>query len=231
MTRSLRVAEILWDPDGMPSRGSGIAVAALVDWRRDATVVQLTERVLKVDTQDKLERVAKAVQIGGLLAAIRERLPTGAWLAWVDEAVPYAHRTALVYIELDELRQAHPEDFARFRHLGPTKLHLILSQPARIRRHIRERVRLRIPDTGVLKPLDLVTVRELDAVIRDLAPTSPPANPIGPVLTAYAGRLEQLEAKTDLLIARADEVDRDEARALRDHMQAIIEKLEAGLRL
>jgi hypothetical protein len=31
--------------------------------------------LLKLDMQDKLERVAKAVQIGGLLAAIRERLP------------------------------------------------------------------------------------------------------------------------------------------------------------
>jgi hypothetical protein len=110
-------------------------------------------------------------------------------------------------------------------------MHLILSQPARTRRHIRERVRLRIPDTGVLKPLDLVTVKELDAVIRDLAPTPPPANPIGPVLTAYAGRLEQLDAKTDVLIARAREVDRDEARELRDRMRAIIEKLETGLGL
>jgi hypothetical protein len=205
-------------------------VGALADWRRDARVVQLTERVLKLDTQDKLERVAKAVQIGGLLAAIRERLPVGAWEQWVDEAVPYAHRTALFYIELDALRQAHPEDFARFRHLGPTKLQLILSQPARTRRHIRERVRLRIPDTGVLKPLDLVTVKELDAVIRDLAPT-PLASPIGPVLTAYPGRLEQLDAKTDVLIARADEVGRGEARELRDRMRAIIEKLETGLGL
>ena len=215
----------------MPRSGSGIAVGALVDWRRDATVVRLTERVLKLDTQDKLERVAKAVQIGALLAAVRERLPAGAWSAWVDEAVPYAHRTALVYIELDELRQAHPEDFARFRHLGPTKLHLLLSQPAPTRRHIRERVRLRIPGTDVLKPLDLVTVRELDAIIRDLAPLPRPTNPIRPVLTAYAGRLEQLDTKTDMLIARADEIDRDEARALRDRMRAILDKLESGLGL
>ena len=44
---------------------------ALADWRRDAKVVQLTERILKLDTRDKLERVAKAVQIGGMLAAVR----------------------------------------------------------------------------------------------------------------------------------------------------------------
>jgi hypothetical protein len=215
----------------MPRSGFGVAVNALADWRRDATVVQLTERILKLDTQDKLERVAKAVKLGGLLAAIRDRLPRGVWLAWVEEAVPYSHRTALFYIELDALREAHPEDFARFRQLGPTKLHRILSQPARIRRHIRERVRLRIPDTGELKPLDLVTVGELDAIIRDLAPTPPPSDPIGPVLTAYAGRLEQLDAKTDILVARAGEVDLDDARALRDRMHAIIEKLEAGLGL
>ena len=83
----------------------------------------------------------------------------------------------------------------------------------------------------MLKPIDLVTLRELDAVIRGLAPTPPPTNPIGPVLTAYAGRLEQLDAKTDVLVARADEVDRDEARALRDRMVAIARKLETGLGL
>jgi hypothetical protein len=194
-------------------------------------VVRLTERILKLDMQDKLERVAKAVKIGALLAEIRERLPPGAWLAWVDEAVPYAHRTAQFYIELEALSRAHAEDFMRFRHLGPTKLHRILSQPARIRRHIRERVRLRIPGTGELKPLDLMTLGEIDLVIRDLAPTPPPGNPIGKVMTAYVGRLDQLDDKTDVLIERAHEVDRDEARALRDRLRALAEKLETGLDL
>jgi hypothetical protein len=229
--RLLRTRRFVCDCADMPRGGSTIVVRELVDWRRDAKVVQLTERLLKLDRQNELERVAKVVQIGALLAAIRERLPAGAWLAWIDEAVPYAHRTALFYIELAALRQTLPEDFARFRHLGPTKLHRILSQPARVRRHIRDRVRLRIPDTGVLKPVDVVTLRELDAVIRDLAPTPPPTNPIGPVVTAYAGRLEQLDAKTDVLIARAADVDRTEARALRDRMRAILSKLETGLGL
>jgi hypothetical protein len=204
---------------------------ALVDWRRDGTVVRLTERILKLDTQCKLERVAKAVKIGALLAEIRERLPPGAWSGWLDEAVPYAHRTALFYIDLEALSRAHPEDFVRFRHLGPTKLHRLLSQPARIRRHIRERVRLRIPGSDEPKPLDILTLHELDLVIRDLAPTPLPANPIGKVMTAYAGRLDQLDEKTDVLIARAHEVDREEARALRDRLRSLAEKLDTGLAL
>jgi hypothetical protein len=215
----------------MPRDGSGNAVRALVDWREDATVVRLTERILKVDTQDKLQRVAKAVTIGGLLAEVRARLPPGTWLAWIEDAVPYARRTVFVYIELEALSRTHAEDFVRFRHLGPSKLHRILSQPARIRRHIRERVRLRIPGLDEPKPLDRMTLRELDLVIRDLAPTPPPANPIGQVMTAYAGRLDAIDTKTDLLIERAREVDRDEARALRDRLDAIARKLEHGLDL
>jgi hypothetical protein len=135
------------------------------------------------------------------------------------------------YIELEALSRTHPEDFVRFRHLGPSKLHRILSQPARIRRHIRERVRLRVPGLDEPKPLDRMTLRELDLVIRDLAPTPPPANPIGQVMTAYAGRLDAIDTKTDLLIERAREVDRDEARTLRDRLDAIARKLERGLDL
>jgi hypothetical protein len=206
-------------------------VVALADWRGNGTVVRLTERILKLDLQDKLARVATAVKIGALLAEIRERLPSGAWLAWVDEAVPYAPRTAQLYIELEALSRAHREDFMRFRHLGPSKLHRILSQPAPVRRHIRERVRLRIPGTDELKPLDLMTLGEIDLVIRDLAPTPPPANPIGKVMTAYVGRLDQLDDKTDVLIQRAHEVDRNEARAIRDRLRALAKRLETGLDL
>jgi hypothetical protein len=46
-------------------------------------------------------------------------------------------------------------------------------------------------------------VRGLDAVILDLAPMPPPADPVGPALTTHADRLEQLDAKTDVLVARA----------------------------
>jgi hypothetical protein len=57
----------------MPRREFLNASLALADWRRNGTVVRLTERILKLDLQDKLERVAKAVKIGALLAEIRER--------------------------------------------------------------------------------------------------------------------------------------------------------------
>jgi hypothetical protein len=46
-----------------------------------------------------------------------------------------------------------------------------------------------------------------------------------------AGRLDQREVKADSLIERAREVDRDEARAVRDRRQAITEKLETAFEL
>lgn len=209
------------------SRGTRV----LVDWRRDATVARLTKELLELDRKWRLDGVARAVTLGKMLRSIRDRLPPGTWTVWLDEAVPYTARTAQMYMELERWREAHPEDFMRFRHLGPTKLHLLLSAPAKARKHIRGRVRLRIPGADVLKPIDVMTVRELDAVIRDLAPTPPPTRPIGTVVAAFEKHLSQLEETTDALIARADEIDRDEALALHERLASIVETLETELDL
>jgi hypothetical protein len=48
--RCLRVFGFLCDPNDMPRSGFGVADNALSDWRRDASVVQLTERILFVQS-------------------------------------------------------------------------------------------------------------------------------------------------------------------------------------
>jgi hypothetical protein len=172
-------------------------------WRRDAKVVALTEAILERDREARLDAVNRALTLGKLLLQVRGRLAHGQWTVWLNEAVPYTARTAQMYMELEGWREEHPEDFMRFRHLGPTKLHLLLRAPAKVRTQLRRRVRLRLPGTDVLKPIDLMTVKELDAAIRDLAPTPPPAEPIAKVVAAFENRLAQLEEQRARARARA----------------------------
>jgi hypothetical protein len=200
-------------------------------WRRDAKVVALTEAILERDREARLDRVNRALALGKILLQVRGRLAHGQWTVWLNEAVPYTARTAQMYMELESWREAHPEDFMRFRNLGPTKLHLLLRAPAKVRAQVRRRVRLRIPGTDVMKPIDLMTVKELDAAIRDLVPTPPPAEPIAKVVAAFAQGLAQLEKQTDALVARASEVDRDQALALHERLRSLLETLEHELDL
>jgi hypothetical protein len=78
--------------------GAAVTTTVAAPWQRNRKVVNLTKAIRALDKKTAKMFVDAVVKIGRMLADAREELPHGEWLAWLDNGVFYAHRTASRYI-------------------------------------------------------------------------------------------------------------------------------------
>ena len=57
---------------------------------------------------------------------MQRRLERGAWIEWIEDELPFAIRSAQSYLALATWADAHRDDYQRLRHLGPSKLYLLV---------------------------------------------------------------------------------------------------------
>jgi hypothetical protein len=94
-------------PPQTPARSSSVAVrtrptvaATITDWRRDAIVVRLTRQLQGMVVASARRSAEDVVAIGNALERIRDRLPRGTWLQWIEDNAGFGRSTADNYIEL-----------------------------------------------------------------------------------------------------------------------------------
>ena len=151
--------------------------------------------------------VEHCVAVGRLLAEARDRVEHGQWEAWVEATLPYAPRTARQYIAVARFADDNPAELRRLQHLGLTKLLRLIAAPE-VRPQLSLRTAIAIPGTVLAKPIAAMTVGELDKVIEGFASTAPAeAIPIEQVVRTLRHRVAAVDAWTDTLLERADEVD------------------------
>jgi len=136
------------------------------------------------------------------------------------------------YRALARWAEQRPKEVETLSYLGPSKLYLLLPLPPAVRRRLVGRKPIQVPD-GPLKTVDRMTVSELARVtaqeVRAL-----PAHKLMPVVRII-GRVRRsiagLDASAQALVDRVDDVEPDEARALRDALLEVAESLRATFAL
>ena len=201
-------------------------------WQSDARVVRLTAQIKTLQHAAATTVVKTIVQIGDRLQQIHDRLSRGQWQRWCATEVPWSKSTIANYLALSKWAAAHPAEVSRLQHLGPTKLYMLMPLTAVRRRKLTGRAALAIPGRPDKKTIDTMTVAELGRVIGDDLHTPPlPRVPIGKMVQSLQHKVAGLDASAELLIARADEVDADDAAALHAAVVAIADELAAAFGL
>jgi len=223
------------------SPGSGMlnamprVVATLVTpWESDAVVVRLTAQIVRRHATTA-EIVADAVvDLGRLMQRIQDRLERGEWGRWLDSAIPLTPRTIRNYLALAAWADAHPADFDRFRHLGPSKLYMLAAAPRPVIAALKARKWHAVPGSAQPKTLDIMLKQDLGHVIAGLtghpAPTTAPVSITG-VMRQYEKGVSRLEDTTALLIEHRTEVDREQAAAVHAQLRDMVQALGRAFRL
>jgi hypothetical protein len=155
-------------PRGLKPKGQAERDVAPERTLRDRDVVRLTEQIIdSLETAERKDAMAR-VAIGGMLRELREKIPHGEWLGWLETDVPFTPRTAWSYIQLHDWSKTHPVNFEKLASLGPTKLYLLIRLSPKHLTALLARKRHRIPESGKLRTLAGMTVAELITVLRAL---------------------------------------------------------------
>jgi hypothetical protein len=201
------------------------APAGAHPWRRDRELTQLTTRILALQTQACRRSADEIVQIGQLLELAHARLPRGQWLDWLAHSVPFDRSTADNYRKLAAFAQADAAEYRRLRHLGPTKLYVMIALPRARRRSIPLARLLPVaPDRR--KTVETMTAAELSQHLGGFAAAPAATVPVGMVVQRLRFRVAGIDAAADVLVARKHEIDPEVARAIGDALRAIAAKLE-----
>lgn len=164
------------------------------------------------------------------LASIRDRLPHGQWLAWLDDNAPFSRRTAANYIELTEWSRRVPAQFTKLSHLGPGKLYVIATAPAERVKGLRPGKMVPLPGSERRKTIEAMTTVELETLVGGLA--TPPAAtdpPIEKVVQGVRFKVAALGAAADVMLTRIDEVDRRVAREIRAELVEVLARIDDAL--
>jgi hypothetical protein len=196
-------------------------------WREIPQVVRATESILR--THDKAARATTeaVLAMARQMTKIRELLPPGEFQRWAREAVPFGLRTVRNYLALAAWTDAAPAVMAELAHLGPSKLYRLASLPPRRLRKFVPRTPIPIPGAGA-KTLEMMTVKELDRVIGDLAPVPTPPPALDSIVQGFRHRLAGLGAIAQQLVAHADDVDPTLAGELLAELHGLTETLETA---
>lgn len=220
---------------GSPPSSIAIAVprgrkAAITDWRLDTTVVSLTEKVRGLLSGNARRSADAVAKIGAHLARIRDRLPHGQWLQWIDDNAPFSRGTATNYIELAAWATREPRDFARLRHLGPAKLYVIASaEPQRVK-GLKPGKLVALGDGRRKTIEDLTTPELVQVVIGGLKGAEDGDEvPIEKVVQGIRFKVAGLRAAAEVFVGRVDEVGVEVVRGVREDLVAVLGVLEGGL--
>jgi hypothetical protein len=202
--------------------------------RSDPRVVRLTTQILQLQETAERDYAETVVEIGGKLRQVQELLEPGTWLGWLEEEVPFTQRSANSYMRLNEWAEEHADDFARFKHLGPTKLYAILTLDWRGLRLLRSRKTHQLPGAARALPLQRMSVAQLYRLVELLGGGSRKDSEIEYVLRGFRQRVTRLQDATDKLVSRRREVgDADLTRVveLREALLEAAGSLEAAFDL
>ena len=199
-------------------------------WQDHRRVVKLTGEIIRLHERVARQLVEAVIAIGGRMAEIHEALPHGQWERWVAEAVPLTSRTIANYMRLAQWAQTRPRDIERLAHLGATKLYLLAPLEPGVRRRLTGRTPVPIPGGREAKTIDVMTVGELRKVVAgpDAFTSGGRRVPIGKLIDSIEYEIAGLDARMDLLIGRADEVEPETVVELRDRLVTMVEELEEG---
>ncbi len=192
---------------------------------------RLTAEIRQLQKTALRDLAESIVEIGRRLTVIREMLVRGAWLAWLADEMPFSDSAAFNYIRLAGWAQAHPGAFHTWKHLGPTKLYALETLDGSTRRALRERKSYAVPGTDRTRTLDRMSVADFYLLMDELRGNLPAERPIARLVDSQRRRIRGLATATDALLERKDEVDRDDARELRDALAAAAHRLERAFRL
>lgn len=192
-------------------------------------VVRLTQKLQGLVAASARRSVADVVAIGSQLERIRERLPHGQWLEWLDDNAGFSPSTARNYIELAAWSAREPTQYARLEHLGPGKLYVLATaEPKRVRA-LKPGKLLALAGSGKKKRIEDMTTPELISVVEDFKAPDTEAVPIAKVVRTLRSKVAAMGAAADVLVDRVDEVDEVVVRRIRDEVMAVLERLDATL--
>ena len=137
------------------------------NWRRDSEVGRQTKAILATYAKAATQGADAVVAIGRRMRKVRDRLDHGKWLDWIEHATPLSLRSVHNYIGLTDWADAHPEQYDRFKQLGPTKLYLLADLEPRHLATFASKRPIPIPGGGS-KVLELLTAEELGRVVGGL---------------------------------------------------------------
>jgi len=212
-----------------PSRGPDASrnrslPAEVADWRTDRRVARVTAEIRSLHASAEKLVADTVVEIGARLEAIREHLPHGQWLEWVDQALPVVPRVAQRWIQIARWARSEPAEFRRLRHLGPTKLRVIVPLPPERRRALDPSKPMIIH--GVRKTIEVMSEDELRDLFGLRAEEPRTREDIDDVVKRLRHDTAGLGAVVDLLIARKSEVPKSVARKLRAEIDEVRDKLD-----
>lgn len=196
-------------------------------WREVPAATRATAAILRTFEQTARTNTRAVLTIARRISTVREALAPAEFDRWVRDALPITLRTVTNYLGLLQWSQRDPERFETLAHLGPTKLYRLAVLPARRLRRFTPGKLIAIGDDR-RKRLEELTVVELDRAIGGLETPPVPQPPIGKVVAGFRHKVAGLQATADNLIARADDVDTDDAEALLDDLRDLVAKLSAA---
>lgn len=214
---------------GKPTR---VEASLEVPWEDRPAVVHLTHQILRLQALTAARVVESVIAIGEATQEIHDELPHGQWARWCAEAVPFARQTLSNYMALARWAEERPKEVEKLSYLGPSKLYLLLPLSPAVRRRIVGRKPIQVPD-GPLKTVDRMTVSELARVTAEEVRALPAHKPmpVGRVVGRVRRSIAGLGASAQVLVDRVDDVEPDEARALRDALLEVAESLSTTFAL
>jgi len=112
----------------------------------------------------KRQTAANIIEIGIRLVKVKEMLPHGEWLKWLEERVDFTERTAQRFMKAAQMfGNATPVS-----HLDSSKVIVLLDMPVEEREQIIQGKPQVIPSTGEAKTIGEMTKRELEQVKKAL---------------------------------------------------------------
>lgn len=208
--------------------GKRADVGAVSRTLKHKAVVQLTEAIVALEKSAAMGDVEARVEIGGMLAELRDLLPHGEWLRWLDSDVPFTPRIAQVYMHLHAWAQTHQVTFQRIAPLGASKVYLLMRQPGKVLAALLSQDRHRVPDTGKLRTLEGMTFKELLSVVQKKG-GSRTLSAADRALSSYRRRVHALVRATDSLVEHAAALPAPDVRDLAATLREAADALEAEL--
>lgn len=209
-----------------------VAVDQDTPWEKRPTILHLTGQILRLQSVTAATVVESVIAIGEAAAEIREELPHGQWRRWCADAVPFSRQTIANYMALAQWAEQRPKEVQRLAHLGPSKLYLLLPLPPALRRSLTGKKPIAIPGGGE-KTVALMSVAELAKVTAQEVKALPEHRPMpaGRLLGRMRRSIAGLDASTEALLERPDEVDPDDARQLHEALVSLADRLRLNFAL
>ena len=198
---------------------------------RESVEQRLTREIVELDLRSKTRVVQDVVAIGQRMKQLQHRLGFGRWLTWLSQHLPFSPRTAQRYIAVAQWAADNPADFEHFSPLGLGKLQLIAALTPQQRARMRQRQRFQIPGTNTRKTLALMTLEQLDSVIRGMGSlvARPSPLPPGKILQRFRHRVAGLDALADQLRAHASDLSSEDVEETIEALESVLDEMRGLL--